>query len=169
MTLTDASYSQVEGEGFAREFTELGSARVLARVAELSDAAYADYLELLNEYRSCDSDQEKREILSALLEIVLDGPVKTIPAEQIEREARGSLEGSAAAERFQRQAQAFGANLRRIRGERGMNQSDLAKAANMTQPQISYLERGEHRPQETTVARLARALGVDPEELLPLG
>ena len=48
-----------------------------------------------------------------------------------------------------------------------MTQKQLGQAANMTQPQISYLERGQHRPQEGTVTKLAEALGVSPEELLP--
>lgn len=168
MTVVDTTGSAREGETFDRHFVRLTSAPILARVLQLSDQAWADYLELREQYRRASSADEKREILDTLVEVVLDEPVRPIPIEQVERQAKAGLPGAAAADRFEREARAFGANLRRLRRDRRMTQPELAGAANMTQPQISYLERGEHRPQEATVRKLAEALGVSAEELLPL-
>jgi transcriptional regulator with XRE-family HTH domain len=57
--------------------------------------------------------------------------------------------------------------LRRLREERGLSQSDLARRA----PQVSLstiklLDRGVHKPNAKTMIHLARALGVEPGELM---
>ncbi len=155
-------------ESFDRHFTMRSSTMVVERLANLSDEDRADYRELEDEYRTGEDEDEKREIVRTMVEILLNEPPEGISIEEIEREAQSSLEGAAAAEGFEREAGGFGQNLRRVRGEKGLNQKELAAASNMTQPQISYLERGKHRPQEATVNKLAEALGVSPEELLPL-
>lgn len=53
------------------------------------------------------------------------------------------------------------ANLQRLRKERGLTQQELADLASLEQKQISRIERGEISPVVDTVARIARALGVD--------
>jgi transcriptional regulator with XRE-family HTH domain len=57
--------------------------------------------------------------------------------------------------------------LRRLREERGLSQSDLARRA----PQVSLstiklLDRGVHPPTARTMIHLARALNVEPGELM---
>ena len=153
---------------FDRHLALMMSAEILRKLAELSDEDQADYRELVEEYRKTDSDEDRAEILQAMVEIVLDEPAEGIPVAQIEREARRTLEGAAAADKFGRQARTFAANLKRLRRDRHLSQVQLAEASNMTQPQISYLERGEHRPQELTMKKLAEALAVPVEKLLPL-
>ncbi|HEX2205888.1 MAG TPA: helix-turn-helix transcriptional regulator [Longimicrobium sp.] len=54
----------------------------------------------------------------------------------------------------------------RLRTAAGMSQSDLARAAGMTQPAISKVERGEANLRLQTVGRLAAALGVEAADLL---
>jgi transcriptional regulator with XRE-family HTH domain len=59
-----------------------------------------------------------------------------------------------------------GKRLRRLRIERMLSQSELAKMADTTQATISVFERGQRTAQPRTVRRLADALGVEPVELL---
>lgn len=60
-------------------------------------------------------------------------------------------------------AKGFGPSLRRLRKQRGLSQSDFPKVARKT---ISRLEKGEvEKPHGTTLNRIAKALGVAPEEI----
>ena len=59
----------------------------------------------------------------------------------------------------------FGERLRKLRGEKGMSQKDVADAVGMTQAAISQLESGRRVATPKTVKRLAEAIGVDIEEL----
>jgi transcriptional regulator with XRE-family HTH domain len=60
----------------------------------------------------------------------------------------------------------YGRNLRRIRGERGYSQEELAFRAEVHRTEISLLERGKRDPGVNMTLRLAGALGVAPGELL---
>jgi len=168
MTIIDSNTRNSQGGPYERHLGLLSTSVVLERLATLSPEDQADYEQLQQEYRKAESQADRQEILLAMVEIMLDEPAEGASIESIEREGRSTLEGAAAADRLEREAKVFGSNVKRIRGQSGLTQSALADAANMTQPQISYLERGEHRPQESTVKKLAEALGVSPEELLPL-
>lgn len=53
-----------------------------------------------------------------------------------------------------------------FRDLRMLNQQQLAEAAGLTKSTISRLESGYHKPHWETVRKLARALGVTPDELL---
>jgi transcriptional regulator with XRE-family HTH domain len=58
-----------------------------------------------------------------------------------------------------------GPNLRRLRRQRDLTQRQLAGFAGIHQAHLSDIERG-LRPKSALLDRLARALGVDPNELL---
>ena len=58
-----------------------------------------------------------------------------------------------------------GRNLRRLRRERDLTQGQVARFARVRQQDVSAIERG-LRPPSALVDRLARALGVDANELL---
>jgi len=60
----------------------------------------------------------------------------------------------------------LGGNVRRLRLERGLSQEALADLARISQSQVSTLEIGEHEPGVLAVLRIARALHVEPQELL---
>ena len=68
----------------------------------------------------------------------------------------------------QRDRQAFAKNLKRLRLERGLTQVDVAALAGMTQGHYSMVENGNWEPRLGTILALAKALGVQPGELLPL-
>jgi transcriptional regulator with XRE-family HTH domain len=53
-----------------------------------------------------------------------------------------------------------GSNLRRLRKERGLEQAELAERARSSQQTISDIERGKRDPRESTLEKLAEALGV---------
>lgn len=59
-----------------------------------------------------------------------------------------------------------GEALRRLREERFLSQVDLAELADMTQSTISRLELGKQPARGSTIRRLAKALGVAPNDLI---
>lgn len=59
-----------------------------------------------------------------------------------------------------------GYNLRRVRSEKEITQEALSAKAHISQQYISELESGRRNPSVTTVAELARALGVSHIELV---
>jgi len=63
--------------------------------------------------------------------------------------------------------QEFGRRLFALIMERGWNQSDLAREADLGRDSISTYVNGKTFPTPKALRSLANALGVDPEELLP--
>lgn len=49
----------------------------------------------------------------------------------------------------------------RYRADHGLSQTALARRLSMKQPAVARLEAGEHEPSLATLARLARALGME--------
>jgi transcriptional regulator with XRE-family HTH domain len=60
-----------------------------------------------------------------------------------------------------------GAVLRRLRTERSLSMRQLARLADLSQPFLSNIENGRSMPSIATLYRLAEALGVSAQELLP--
>ena len=59
-----------------------------------------------------------------------------------------------------------GDRLLELRETAMLSQTELAKMAGITQAAVSGFERGERRAQPRTVRRLAKALGVAPNDLV---
>lgn len=55
--------------------------------------------------------------------------------------------------------------LRRARKQKGVTQVELAARLKRPQPFVSYFERGERRVDVIEFVAIARAIGVEPEEL----
>jgi transcriptional regulator with XRE-family HTH domain len=64
--------------------------------------------------------------------------------------------------------EAFAANLRRLRHERGISQEGLAHEAGINRSYMSRLEKGSSYPGLEIIAKLATVLEVEPVELLRL-
>lgn len=64
------------------------------------------------------------------------------------------------------EAQKLGENLKRIRTDKGISQSDIAKALRVSRGFVSNLENGKTNPTLATMARVAEALEVTTVELL---
>lgn len=57
-------------------------------------------------------------------------------------------------------------NLRRLRNEKGLAQDDLAYEAKVSRSYLSQLEKGTFYASLKILERLAKALGVEPQELI---
>ena len=64
------------------------------------------------------------------------------------------------------EAQKLGRNFKRIRKEKGLSQGDILRAAGIDRAMISTMENGKANPTLATITKLAKALGVSPDELL---
>ena len=62
--------------------------------------------------------------------------------------------------------QTFGRNVREWRKRRGLSQEELALETGMKRSYVSDVERGTRNPSVKALERLARALQVDPVELV---
>jgi transcriptional regulator with XRE-family HTH domain len=62
----------------------------------------------------------------------------------------------------------FAANMRRLRNERGMSQEALANLADVNRSYLARLEAGWHYVGLELIEKLAKALEVEPAELLKL-
>jgi transcriptional regulator with XRE-family HTH domain len=60
----------------------------------------------------------------------------------------------------------FATNLKRLRSERGLSQSNLALRARLNRSYLSRLENGKNDPRLEIVGKLAKVLGVTPAQLL---
>jgi transcriptional regulator with XRE-family HTH domain len=57
--------------------------------------------------------------------------------------------------------------LKRLRVERELSQRHLARLAGISRLTVHRIEHGRQKPHKSTAIKLARALGVEPEELAP--
>jgi len=62
--------------------------------------------------------------------------------------------------------QAFGARLRELRLQKKLSQEDLAEASGLDRTYVSSCERGNRNISLLNISKLAKALGLDPAELL---
>ncbi|PIT92082.1 MAG: DNA-binding protein [Candidatus Harrisonbacteria bacterium CG10_big_fil_rev_8_21_14_0_10_42_17] len=60
----------------------------------------------------------------------------------------------------------FGDNLKRIRLEKDMSQTDLAEKIGADKGYVSLLENGKKNPTLVTFEKIAKALGVSTDDLL---
>jgi transcriptional regulator with XRE-family HTH domain len=60
----------------------------------------------------------------------------------------------------------IGERLKRQRTRRALTQAELAERADVTTATVARIERDEIEPRMTTLRKLARALEVDPAELV---
>lgn len=63
-------------------------------------------------------------------------------------------------------ARRFGENLRRARRRADLSQEQLGVRASLHRTEVGLLERGARVPRVDTLIKLARGLGMDPEDLL---
>jgi len=64
------------------------------------------------------------------------------------------------------ESEKLGRNLKRIRTEKGISQSDIAHSLDVSRGFVSNLENGKTNPTLATITRLANAIGVTTDELL---
>lgn len=64
------------------------------------------------------------------------------------------------------EAKKLGRNLKRIRTEKGITQGDIVRALGMPKSFVSNIENGKTNPTLTTIAKIAKAIGVSIEKLM---
>ncbi len=64
------------------------------------------------------------------------------------------------------EAQKLGQNLKRIRTKKGISQSDIVRTLGMPKSFVSSIENGKTNPTLSTIAKLAKAIGVSVGELM---
>jgi transcriptional regulator with XRE-family HTH domain len=60
----------------------------------------------------------------------------------------------------------FATNLRRLRNAKGMSQDELAYEAKISRSYLSQLEKGSFHVSIKIIGKLAKTLGVEPDEFL---
>ena len=60
----------------------------------------------------------------------------------------------------------IGDNLRRRRVRKALTQEELARKARLTTASVARIERNETEPRMSTLRKLAKALDIDPAELV---
>ncbi len=60
----------------------------------------------------------------------------------------------------------FGLRVRQLREARGWSQEDFGEAAGLHRTYVSGIERGTRNPTLTVLARIAKAFGLTPNQLL---
>jgi transcriptional regulator with XRE-family HTH domain len=64
-------------------------------------------------------------------------------------------------------ARQFGNNVRKYRNMRKLSQEELANRAELHRTQIALIESGKRCPRLDTIYKLATALNIKPDKLLP--
>jgi hypothetical protein len=118
-----------------------------------------------------DADEDDRALATATLSEALfpahsrDDGLLGVDLEQ--EEHRWASEDAATRAALDAEEEAFAGRVQSILRARNWTQEQLAAALDIGQPAISMLLSRKARPQRRTVERLARALGVAPEDLWP--
>ncbi len=90
--------------------------------------------------------------------------VKSASSKKSKKTTKASLVSSKASSKG-RQLTGFGQRLVSILQSKGMNDSDLAKALGIAQPNIHTLKYKTDRPRSATVMKIAKTLGIEPAAL----
>lgn len=61
-----------------------------------------------------------------------------------------------------------GENIRKIRKEKGLTQRELGELSGISQKQIGLYEQGKRNPKLETLEKIAKGLGVDKYDIIPL-
>jgi transcriptional regulator with XRE-family HTH domain len=67
---------------------------------------------------------------------------------------------------MQKESAKLGFNLKKIRTQKGISQGDIARELKVSRGFISTIENGKTNPTLSTIAKIAKALGISINELL---
>ena len=95
-----------------------------------------------------------------------NGPLFSVQKKTATRSAPASLNSIDLSVRELRKGE-FAKRLNALKNEKGWNQSDLARAADMGRDSVSQYIRGNNIPNPKNLKKLADAFAVKPEELYP--
>ena len=149
-----------------------------------AEQAVRTFIEVKNAYDECDheiqlvidemaeicrdheaDEDEKRMARMTIMEALY--PSLSADAFNAEKDTRRSPEGKANEQSLDDEEKELAKRLHRHMKAAGMKQGELARKIGVGQPAISNMLNRQCRPQQRTVGKLAKALGVTPEDLWP--
>ncbi len=132
---------------------------ITQRVQRLPKEDKNELYELLKEFITAESDDDRDSIIGAVLEILDQEPGV---GKRMDPADGGPLKPG-----LRTWIDFVSRRIRELRKTAGLTQEALAEKSGLPQPHISRLERGEHSPSRVTLEKLAGALGVPLSELDP--
>jgi len=147
-------------------------AQFISAYTECSDAVKGVVDEMLEVIRDEETDEDDRHMaLSTLFEALFPNRYKGrlgMGIEESESDAAAHDPNLAKiVDAMDQEEKTFADNLGRIMQERGLTQQKLAERMGIGQSAISNMLTRSCRPQKRTIARLAEALDVEPQNLWP--
>ncbi len=154
------------------KLTLLQAAKFLHAYLECSDEIRAGIRNLLEILNDPNTDEDDRDMtLFTLADALFPDPSEGklgMDLEEWETAGAGySEETRTTSEEMDREEETFAGRLRDAMDKKGITQEQLAVKIGVGQPAISNMLNRQCRPQRRTVARLADALGVAPDDLWP--
>jgi DNA-binding XRE family transcriptional regulator len=153
-----------------RKIGQATEARSESRTSDRDKQRIAAIVELCFEYHREGDPDEQRNILRTLEEVTMNEPVE-LPTETFEqwddRVASGDRAYAVLRRKEERHTQEFLRKYFSLRAKAGLKtQADVARKAGLSRTHVTALESGEHAPQQQTLQKLAKALGVDVTDLM---
>ena len=137
--------------------------KLKALLKSLPKDTASDLVELFQQYMEADDEDLKSEIAQTIEELLMP--------ETMQVELREEFELSHEDEYIRNKLTAYRLNVGKVIKDRrtamGMNQSELAEKAGISQSHICRLETGVHVPTSVTIERIAKALGTAPSQIDP--
>jgi len=125
---------------------------LIERIKEFSPEDLKDWFDLVQQLHETDDQEEYESLIRAIEEIWEQKPVTV---------SSFPLTVQPLSPGLKKWAEHVGCKIRELRKNARMKQADLAKAAGLTQSEISRLENAENIATHLTLAKIARALSVD--------
>lgn len=130
------------------------------RLGRLRKEDSDDVFELFRSLREPETDEERTDIVDAILEIMEQAPL-TVERLPLRDNAEARPEG------LQRWIDFASRKVRDARKEAGLTQERLAEKSGLQQSHISRIENGKHSPSPYTLEKIATALGIPVGEFDP--
>jgi DNA-binding XRE family transcriptional regulator len=127
------------------------------KITGLSKEGLEDLSGLLNELKSCEKEEERKEIEEAVREIIFPELIG-----QLNYGEAGSIHQ---ADKLEARKARISRKVKELRRQSGMTQQELAEKSGLPQSHISRLEKGVHSPSYKTMERIANVFGVKHDEL----
>ena len=148
-----------KGERDARKTYDLALSALVDNVRKLTPEDRRDFTELFGLLVQCDDDTEELEILATMQELVSAKPIVVSEETGIDE---GHPEGLVNWMTF------VAKKITELRKEARLTQTQLATKAGLRQSHISRLESAKHSATHFTLAKIAKALGVNVSKLDPM-
>lgn len=136
---------------------------VLVRIRKMSPDDRRLALEMLHLASTSEDSEEAEEAMSTFLEVFVDYEVKDARPQIV----GFPLEESKVPQKLDKWRRYVAKQIQSMRNKLGLTQQQLASKADINQPHLSRIENAEVSPSYKTISKLARALGVEHNQIDP--